>query len=531
MDNRSTPENGEIKKKSNLEDFVLDLGGEQSDSEKILLDFTKQGTRPAQGTPTPSTPTSGTRPAQGTPAPSTPASGTRPAQGTPAPSTPTPGTRPAQGTPARNAPTREIPEQLPLDDSTRVIAIPDDAAPSADSGDSKTVELPGGALPKSDPAAATASGTKAVKKTRSKRNSDYTEANNSVMSLIKCMAYITVVFAIAAIISVSVIFAANDIFAFVKSEDTMEVEVPEGADFGDIADILHDNGIINYKSLFKLYMGGKVKDIEFEPGTYTLTPMTSYSDLIYILRVKAPTGISYITIPEGYTTDEIIDLMVSKGIGTKEGYIDVINNYDFDYWFIDELGEDWAADGRFYRLDGYLFPDSYEFYNASSEVTVINKFLARFDTVFTKNYRTSAAELGYTVDEILTLASMIEKEGGARSEFGLVSSVFHNRLKSPNFQYMESDATIVYAIQHATGSRPSLTGEDLEYDSPYNSYKNPGLSPGPIANPSNSAILAALNPTQSNYYFFISDGAQTYFSSTKAEHDAYKAQIQARVQG
>ena len=361
---------------------------------------------------------------------------------------------------------------------------------------------------------------KKSKKTSRKKSGGSTEAGNTVMSLVKCMAYITVVLIIAIIISVFVILVANDMYGFVKSEDPVEITVPEGADLDDVADILHDNNVIKYKWLFKMKNKG-VDD--FKAGTYTVVPNQSYGDIISELREKIPTGVSWITIPEGYTTDEIIDLMVESGIGERERYVDVINNYDFDYWFIDELGEDWAADGRIYRLDGYLFPDTYQFYNASSEETVIKKLLSRFNQVFVKSYRERAAELGYTVDEILIIASLIEKEAANQSEFGDVSSVFHNRLNDPyNYPKLESDATIVYSIQHKTGVRPNLTSEDLESDDPYNSYKIEGLVPGPIANPSNSAILAALNPKNTNYYYFVSNGKETFFAENLAQHNANK---------
>lgn len=365
---------------------------------------------------------------------------------------------------------------------------------------------------------------KKSKKTSRKKSGGSTEAGNTVMSLVKCMAYITVVLIIAIIISVFVILVANDMYGFVKSEDPVEITVPEGADLDDVADILHDNNVIKYKWLFKMKNKG-VDD--FKAGTYTVVPNQSYGDIISELREKIPTGVSWITIPEGYTTDEIIDLMVESGIGERERYVDVINNYDFDYWFIDELGEDWAADGRIYRLDGYLFPDTYQFYNASSEETVIKKLLSRFNEVFVKSYRERAAELGYTVDEILIIASLIEKEAANQSEFGDVSSVFHNRLNAPyNYPKLESDATIVYSIQHKTGVRPNLTSEDLQSDDPYNSYKIDGLVPGPIANPSNSAILAALNPKNTEFYYFVSNGKETFFAKDLAGHNANKEKCQ-----
>jgi UPF0755 protein len=298
-----------------------------------------------------------------------------------------------------------------------------------------------------------------------------------------------------------------------------------------VAEILHENRIIKYPGLFKMYARVKHDPCDFRAGQYTITARLGYRELLSSFKPKALSGVSRITIPEGYTTDEIIDLFVEKGIGTRERYVEVINNYDFDYWFIDELGDDWASTGRIYRLDGYLFPDSYEFYNASSEETVVNRLLARFSRIFTKAYRTGAEQMGLSADDVMKLASIIEKEAGTPSDFGIVSSVFHNRLASPwEYPYLESDATIVYVIQHETGSRRKLTAEDLNYDTPYNSYTHEGLPPGPICNPGNSAILSALNPQKTGYYFFVSSGNKTYFSVTRAEHEAKVAEIRAGIE-
>lgn len=339
---------------------------------------------------------------------------------------------------------------------------------------------------------------------------------------VKAITYIVLILVVAIFISIFVIRVGNDVFAFVKSEDTVEITIPENATTQDIATILYDNGIISYPNIFKLYASIKKESGEYLAGDYMVSPSMSYDDLRNEFKPKAVEGTSWITIPEGYTTDEIIDLMLSYGIGSRDAYIDAINNYDFDYWFIDEMEEKGIPEGRHYRLDGYLFPDTYQFYNSSSEVTVINKLLARFDQVFAEAYRTRAAELGYSVDDILSLAALIEKEAGTADDYRKVSSVFHNRLSHPNqFPMLQSDATTAYALQIITGERPkTVTPEDNNNtDSPYNTYLNAGLPPGPITNPSASAIRYALYPMESNYYYFISanDGS-TFYANSLVEH-------------
>ncbi len=339
---------------------------------------------------------------------------------------------------------------------------------------------------------------------------------------VKAITYIVLVLVVAVFLSIFIIRVGNDIFAFVKSDEEVDITIPEDATTQDIATILYDNGIISYPNVFQLYCSIKKESGEFLAGDYTVSPSMSYDKLRSAFKPKAAEGTSWITIPEGYTTDEIIDLMVSYGIGERDAYVDVINNYDFDYWFVDELEADGIPEGRYYRLDGYLFPDTYEFYNNSSEEVVIDKLLARFDQVFVDDYRARAAELGYSVDDILSIASLIEKEAGTADDYRKVSSVFHNRLShASSYPKLQSDATVVYALQMMTGERPgTVTSEQLDTtDSPYNTYLYDGLPPGPISNPSASAIRYALYPMESNYYYFISaNNGTTLYASTLVEH-------------
>ena len=345
------------------------------------------------------------------------------------------------------------------------------------------------------------------------------EGGNTVLSVIKAIVYIIFVLITSVALSVFGISVANDMFAFVKSDEAVQVTIPQNATLDEVAEELAEEGVIRYPRIFKLYAIYKAHDdMEYIGGEYTVSPMTNYSGLLSEFKEKEVTGTVRITIPEGYTTDDIIDLFVNRyGIGTREGFVDVIQNYDFsDYWFVRELSEGGVSPNRIYRLDGYLFPDTYEFYLNSSEHTVINRLLRRFSQIFTREYRNQCAELGFTVDQIVTLASMIEKEAAAPSEFFNVSSVFHNRLKIPDvFPRMESDATVVYAIEHETGERTV----DLHYDTPYNTYMYDGLPPGPIANPSASVMLAALMVPETSFYYFVSGNGVTYFSETKEEHD------------
>ncbi len=364
------------------------------------------------------------------------------------------------------------------------------------------------------------------KKKKKREEEDESEGKNALVSIIKAITYIVSVVVVSVFLAVFIILVGNDVYAFVKPDMVVEVTIPEYATLNDIATVLDENGLIEYPAIFKIYSNLKMTKKEkengfvFIAGTYPVSPMMNYDELLAAFKEKPVTGTSRITIPEGYTTDQIIDLLVSKGIGTREGYVNVINNYDFDYWFIDALEENGWKDGRYYRLDGYLFPDTYEFYNDSSEEVVIGKLLRRFNQIFAESFTVRANDLGYTVDEILTIASIVEKEGGSQSDFFNISSVFHNRLRNPAYYpKLESDATVVYAIYHETGEHINPTKSDLEYESPYNTHKYSGLTPGPIANPSASAIRAALYPADTNYYYFYSASSSvTLFASTLDEH-------------
>lgn len=343
-------------------------------------------------------------------------------------------------------------------------------------------------------------------------------ALGALTSVAKAVIYLVAVLAVSIALALAIINVANDVFAFVKDEEPVTVVVPENCDTEELARLLAESKAIKYPSVFKLYIEFKGKEEEYVPGTYSISPMLNYDYMIAEFKPKAAARTEVVvTIPEGYSTDQIVALLVEKGLGTLEGYKRAINEYDFDYKFLENV-DDFSSD-RFWRLDGYLYPDTYYYYSDSTEETVIYKMLENFNNKFTEEYYERANELGMTVDELITLASMIQKEVRYADEFGNVSSVFHNRLNNlASFPHLDSDATIIYAIEHDTSERPE-TLSDTSYDSPYNTYKCIGLPPGPIANPSMEAIRYAMYPNETSYYYFVSgpDG-RTVFLRTYAEH-------------
>ncbi|MBQ2697987.1 MAG: endolytic transglycosylase MltG [Clostridia bacterium] len=363
------------------------------------------------------------------------------------------------------------------------------------------------------------------------------EGAATLLSVVKAITYIVFVIVLAGFLSYFVIRVANDMFAFVKSDEQVTVTIPEYATINEVSAVLAEEGIITYPEVFKLYAKLNHDDGKFKAGDYEINGMMNYDELLMAFKERFVRQRVRLTIPEGYTVDEIIDLFVENGVGlverekdvwvtaTREDYIAAVNNLELyaEYFdFVRALIGNTSSD-RTYQLEGYLFPDTYEFYTDSKPSQIVYKLLNRFNNVFKEEFYTRSQELGYTVDEIVILASMVEKEARLYNEFEQVSSVFHNRLRDPaNFPYLESDATIMYAIHFDTGTRKEdMTAEDTDYVSPYNTYTNRGLPPGPIANPSYQAITCALYPEETDYYYFVSrKNGETVFSKTYPEHQA-----------
>lgn len=356
--------------------------------------------------------------------------------------------------------------------------------------------------------------------------------NNGIFgSVLRFVLYIAMVLIVSVLAAKLIISVANDVFAFLKDDTEITLTIPEGATTRQISKILGDNDIVDYPFIFALYTdakkdGSKYYTEGYKSGEFTLTPNTNYDDLIYLLSNNSATReIVRLTFPEGSTIDDIIDILIKGGVkNTKEQYIDVIENYDFDYQAINELDTENFKSGRKYRLEGYLFPDTYDFYTDENPVSVINKFLVNFDNKFDETYYEAAKKLGLSVDEIITIASLIETESSLTDDRGKISSVFHNRIKNTaNYPYLQSDATIQYVLPERT---KKVTPEDLKYDSPYNTYIYRGLPPSAIANPGLDAITYALYPEDTSYYYFVSDGkGRTYFASNLDGHNANIAKI------
>lgn len=360
------------------------------------------------------------------------------------------------------------------------------------------------------------------------------ESGGGIRTMSAVIVYVLVVLICGVVLGSVIVDAVNDVFAFVKEDFEVEITIDnEDITAAQLAKELKKLGVIDCEWAFKLYVAFKYDEgMNVEKGTYIISPSYNYDQIISSLHYVKERETVTITIPEGYTTDQIIDLFVSYGIGTREGFVEVLEFGEFDYWFLEDLNPDAK---RRYKLDGYLYPDTYYFFTDSSEKAAIKKLLSNFEKKIDKKYAQRCEELGMSLDEIITLASMIQMEAYLVNDYQYISSVFHNRLNdSITYPHLQSDATIAYYIHFTTGERPTvITEEHMQMESPYNTYTNEGLPPGAICSPSLNAIKAAMYPmdplvdeedTSTDparrvcYYFVTYNKGKALYAETYSEH-------------
>jgi len=337
---------------------------------------------------------------------------------------------------------------------------------------------------------------------------------------------------------------ASDVLALGRDPVVATVIIDGDDSVEDIAQKLKDAGLIDHPDLFVFYANFTKAHAKIKPGTYLFNPPDAEKqDIVYdymaMVDLMSPhwsgqVVVSGLRIPEGYTCAQIFQLLEEKNICTveeMESYIAGLNPDDpnatsklNEYWFLS--GIQW---GYKYALEGYLFPDTYDFYENDDPRRVIEKMLNSFDTNFNDVMKEKLQKLeeekGYTIREVMIIASMIEKETASQLESFKVSSVIYNRLDNPSsYPYLNIDATLVYAL----GGKSDLTAEDKQIDSPYNTYTNRGLPPGPISSPSQNSIGAALDPEETGYYYYALNPAtgEHHFSKTYQEHLDFLASLE-----
>ena len=359
--------------------------------------------------------------------------------------------------------------------------------------------------------------TKKRRKTKKRKRSIF-------RSLLLYFLFFTFVFIVGATVSYRYITNADkltisEITKKIESGEAVEIEIPFNSSTDDIAKILKEKDIIKYPRIFKFLSFFNGHDGNYRSGRHLISKDLSYDEIMRVLS-QNPISIN-VTIPEGKTFTETVEILAKNNLIDKEDFIKTASEEKFDYKFLEGLPE------REFPLEGYLFPDTYFFDPKSTSKMVIRKFLDNFNIKFTPEFYKRAEELDMTVDEVITLASIIERETKIPEEKEIVSSVFHNRLKSndPSFKKLQSCATIQYILLQRDGKvKENLTYEDTQIEHPYNTYLHEGLPPGPLCSPGLDSIIAALYPNEeSDYMFFVarSDGSHE-FSRTLQEHEAAK---------
>lgn len=318
------------------------------------------------------------------------------------------------------------------------------------------------------------------------------------------------------------ISCVNDVLAINRDgEETIEVVLPDNADTAEAIKVLDKAGLIKNRifcNIFAKVIG--FSDDNYLAGIYYFTDDMGVEKMLTRFKTSSTRGtVISITIPEGYTVDQIFERLEKNNICTAESLYRVLNTVDFgnEYDFIAKIDN---KDERYCVLEGYLFPATYEFEQGAEPASVIRKFLDAFQSRWTEEYAAKATELGMSVDEIITLASILEKEGTGEGQFLQISSVLHNRLnRSGLYPTLDCNSTKDYVKN--TVAKRITTPEINKYVVSYNTYEIAGLPPSAICNPGLDAIESALFPTPSKNYFFRHDkNNQIYLAETLEQHNA-----------
>lgn len=382
--------------------------------------------------------------------------------------------------------------------------------------------------------------TRAVKKGRPRRRKG--EGLLGIPNILATGVWVVLTLLISVTLGRMAWVCASEILAFGREDKVITITVYETDTIDDITRKLARSELIHYPGLFKLYASFAVDDGDIKPGIWDLNTKYDYHALVKMMSPSSSRDVVKVMIPEGYSCRQIFALLQENKVCTIQDIESYAATGELnDYWFLDGV-----ARGDRYCLEGFLFPDTYEFYQNDSPKSILTKMLNNFDTRFDKTMRGKIQTLNnhlsdlmrrdgkaqdyidshlFTVRDVVNVASMIEKETSSAEEGYTIASVIYNRLFywHGNPAYLNIDATIIYALDGKT----DLTAEDLRVNSPYNTYTNIGLTPGPIANPGLTSLQAALEPTDTNYYYYVLDPTTGthVFSTTQEEHEANRTRL------
>ena len=330
--------------------------------------------------------------------------------------------------------------------------------------------------------------------------------------------FTTIVIGIAILCSAYVIKFAKEFLGIGKSDLEIVIEVPMNSSTEDIANQLLNEGIIDNTYLFRFYSRIKGSDGTFVAGPHTLTPDMTYEDMVEELQkgVEDVRETVDIVFEEGITIFAAAQKLENAGVCSADEFIHAINTADYGYAFEEKVK---VSSLKFYRMEGYLFPDTYTFYLDEDARIVAKKFCKNFNLKITADIYGRMEDLGMELEELLTIASMVQAEARSVSDMKKVASVFLNRLEKPDeYPLLQSDPTKNYVEDIII---PNIEVPSKSMYEAYNTYEGSGLPPGPICNPGLDAINAVLYPTDTDYYFFCAnvETGEVFYAETNEQHE------------
>lgn len=332
---------------------------------------------------------------------------------------------------------------------------------------------------------------------------------------------------VSIVLALLIITYGRDILGINNDNATRIITIPHGADTEEIAEILEKEGIITYPKLFKMFAGFSGKDSSFTSGDHELRADMAY-DTIFENLASPSLGskdVVNIAFPEGITLVDAAELLEDQGVCDADAFIEYFNNKSKCGLAYESHLPSFTSD-KFYKMEGYLFPDTYQFYTNMDVDLVCQKILRNFNDKITERDYERMNTLGISLDETLIIASLIQREAGSLDQMTRISSVFWNRLNKPDqFPKLQSDPTTGYVDDVI---KPHIDRYDEELFNKYDTYICNGLPAGAICNPGYDAIQAALYPASTDYYFFYANlnTKETYFSRTLAEHEAWIKKVE-----
>lgn len=374
----------------------------------------------------------------------------------------------------------------------------------------------------------------ALKKKKKEMNKEQKAKNKRNRRVFRIFWIISVVI-VGVMASTYIITGMNDLLAINRTDSsTVKIEIPQDPNLNTVSDVLVKNKIINEPSYFKMYASITKATDDFSQGTFEMRKNMDYEAIInYLTSSGNRTDTVSVTITEGENVIEIANTLKKNGaLGDVNKFLEACNSdvFDEDYDFIKAIAND---DERYYKLEGYLYPDTYEFYVNEDPESIIYKLLNNYEnkisekqTVDGYSKKTTVKDMAeksktkYSLDQVMTIASIIQAEAANKEDMYYISSILHNRLTA------DADLGVSTLGLDSTKFYPYRSAEDVpenenNFKSRYDTYEKTGLPPGPICNPGMDAVIAALNPADTSYYFFChgSDG-QAYYAETLYEQNA-----------